>query len=71
MVDERIREHEIVLVLCPEEFEMSGGRRPKSQEEFDEWAHLAEKGLLNGHIDWGIVYECAAEAFLEAQGGAR
>ena len=35
---------------------LSTDRTPRSQEEFDQWAYPAEKGLLNGHIDWGILY---------------
>jgi hypothetical protein len=54
----RIRDHRIILQICPEEFELSMGRKPKSQAEFDQWAALAEKGLLNGHIDWDILYDC-------------
>ena len=61
MVDE-IKEREIVLKFCAGDFEQSMGRKPKSQEEFDEWAILAEKGLLNGHIDWDILYECTKDA---------
>jgi len=48
--------------LCPEEFELSMGRKPKSHAEFDQWAALAEKGLLNGHIDWDILYDCTCDA---------
>lgn len=58
----KIEDHQIILTLCPEEFEFRMGRKPKNQQEFDEWAHLAEKGLLNGHIDWDMVFECACEA---------
>ena len=61
MVDE-IKERETVLTFCAEDFEQSMGRKPKGQEEFDEWAILAEKGLLNGHIDWDILYECTKDA---------
>jgi len=67
---ERIKEHQITLTLCAEEFELSMGRKPKDQEEFDEWARLAEKGLLNGHIDWDILYECTCDAMVQ-QGDAR
>ena len=33
-------------------------------EGFDQWAALAEKGLLNGHIDWDILYECTCDAMV-------
>ncbi|MFH1110743.1 MAG: hypothetical protein V1790_16335 [Planctomycetota bacterium] len=56
------REYPITLTLCEGDFEMSMGRLPRDDEEFDEWAHLCEKGLLNGHIDWDILYECVKEA---------
>ena len=64
----RIRDHSIVLHFCPEEFELSMGRKPKSQAEFDEWAALAEKGLLNGHIDWDILYDCTCDAMTNCGG---
>ena len=63
---EVIKDHEIVIPLCAGDFERSMGRKPKSQEEFDDWAVLAEKGLLNGHIDWDIIYECASDAMGDA-----
>ena len=56
------REHTITLTLCEGDFEMSMRRRPRDDEEFDEWAYLCEKGLLNGHIDWDILYACARDA---------
>ena len=56
------REHTITLTLCEGDFEMSMGREPRDDEEFDEWAYLCEKGLRNGHIDWDILFSCAAEA---------
>jgi len=37
------------------------GRKPRDQQECDDWAYLVEKGLLNGHIDWDTVYECACD----------
>jgi hypothetical protein len=58
----KIREHTISFTLGEGDFEMSMRRKPKSQEEFDEWALLCENGLCNGHIDWDIIYECAADA---------
>jgi len=38
------------------------GREPENQDEFNTWAQLAEKGLLNGHIDWSIIYGCTKDA---------
>ncbi len=63
-----IKEYQIVLTLSPEDFESSMGRKPERQEEFDEWAGLMEKGLLNGHIDWDILYECARDAMVSYGG---
>ena len=57
-----IQERRIVIELCAGDFAWSMGRRPRNQEEFDDWVHLAEKGLLNGHIDWDILYECVKDA---------
>ena len=56
------REHTITLTLCEGDFVMSMGRVPRDDEEFEEWADLCEKGLINGHIDWDILYDCAWEA---------
>ena len=60
-----IKEYQIVLTFCVGDFGQSMGREPKGQEEFDEWAYLAEKGLLNGHIDWDTLYECTKDAMGE------
>ena len=57
-----IKDYHVTLSFLPGEFEMSMGRSPQSQDEFDAWATLVEKGLLNGHIDWDILYQCACEA---------
>ena len=56
------REHIISLTLCEGDFEVSMGRAPRDGWEFEEWAYLCEKGLLNGHIDWDVLYDCAKEA---------
>jgi len=67
--DGTIRDRKVVIHFCAEEFEMSIGRKPKNQEEFDEWARLAEKGLLNGHIDWDILYDCTCDEFNQRSRG--
>ena len=38
------------------------GCQSGDQDEFDELAPLSEKGLRNGHIDWGIIHECTTYA---------
>jgi len=62
MAEEKIKEHKIVVTLRPGDFRASMGRAPCSQEEFDRWAQLAEKWLLNGPSDWQVLYECAAKS---------
>ena len=62
----RIDDYKITIALCKGDFERSMGRKPKDQEEFNDWAALAEKGLLNGHIDWDIIYECTKDAMGDA-----
>ncbi len=57
-----IKDYRIVIELCEEEFELSMGRKPRDQDEFDDWARLARKGLMNGHIDWDLLYECVCDA---------
>lgn len=58
----KIEDYTITIILCEGDFVQSMERKPKSQEEFNDWAALAEKGLLNGHIDWDIIYECTRDA---------
>jgi len=60
--DPDIKDYTITIILTHEDFRQSMGRRAKDQEEFDEWARMAEKGLLNGHIDWDIIYDCTRDA---------
>ena len=62
-------EYEICITLSIGDFIESMGRVPKDQSEFDTWAQLAEKGLLNGHIDWNIIYKCTKDAMAYEQGG--
>ena len=57
-----IEDYQIHITLSDGDFVESMGRMPKDQNEFDTWAHLAEKGLLNGHIDWDIIYRCTRDA---------
>jgi len=54
-------EHKIVITLNDGDFIESMDREPETQSEFNTWAQLAEKGLLNGHIDWGIIYKCTKD----------
>lgn len=56
-------EYPINIVLSGDDFKASIGRLPANQDEFEEWAMLMKKGLLDGHIDWDILYECACDAF--------
>ena len=55
-------EHKITITLSDGDFIESMSRAPESQTEFDTWAQLAEKGLMNGHIDWSIIYQCTKDA---------
>jgi hypothetical protein len=61
-----MKDYRIVIDLCEEEFELSMGRKPRDQDEFDDWARPAERGLMNGHIDWDILYECTCDAMLRS-----
>ncbi len=64
-----IKDHEICITLSIGDFSESMRREPIDQAEFDRWAQLAEKGLLNGHIDWDIIYECTREAMADFEEG--
>ena len=46
-------EHKITIILSDGDFIESMSRAPESQTEFDTWAQLAEKGLMNGHYRLG------------------
>ena len=50
-----------LISLSAGDFELSMGRKPGDEDEFEKWALLVEKGLLNGHIDWDILYECTRD----------
>ena len=58
----------ITINLSEGDFIESVGRMPNNQDEFNEWAKLAEKGLLNGHIDWNVIYECTKDAMPDNEG---
>ena len=59
----------MTIILTHEDFRQSMGRRARNQQEFDEWAELAENELLNSHIDWDIIYECAGETMRKEHDG--
>ena len=43
-------------------FEEVMGRKPRNQQEFDEWVYLVDRGLMKGcHIDWETVFKIAEE----------
>jgi hypothetical protein len=45
-------EYKIEFAIVVEDFERVFGRKPKSENEFEEFCRLSEKGLTGGHIDW-------------------
>ena len=53
--------YKIVFEITEADFILAVGRKPCSQEEFRRFCELSEKGFCNDHIDWDIVYNCAAE----------
>lgn len=57
-----MKTYKIELEIGEADFEATFGRKPKSQSELLKWFEYCEKGLKNGHIDWGIVFECAKDA---------
>ena len=57
-----VKDHQIIISLSAGVFELSIGRKPRDEDEFEKWALLLEKGLLNGHIDWDILYGCTRDA---------
>jgi len=54
-------EYEIQLVISQEDFELAVGRKPRHEKEFLSFCGSCEKGLLDGHIDWNILFDCARE----------
>jgi len=57
-----MKEYKIEFVISEEDFEHTFARKPKSVKEFEEFCYFCEKGLMNGHIDWDIIFSCAKEA---------
>jgi hypothetical protein len=51
-------EYKIEFAIAVEDFEHVFCRKPKSENEFEEFCRLSEKGLTGGHIDWDIVFSC-------------
>lgn len=55
-------DYKIEFAIAVEDFERVFGRKPKSENEFEEFCLLSEKGFTGGHIDWDIVFSCAKDA---------
>ena len=52
---------EIVFELGIEDFKHCMGRKPNSQEEWDDFVHYTERGV-EAQLDWSIINECTKEA---------
>ena len=47
------------------DFESVFKRKPKDQDEFDNFAHYCKKGM-DRQLDWTIICNCAKEAMRES-----
>ncbi len=56
-----MREHKIELFIDSIDFEQTFGRQPTDDTEFEWFCFYCQKGLMNGHINWDIVFQCAKE----------
>jgi len=56
-----IKEFEWKLVISEGDFEHAFNRKPKSQEEFDDFAHYCKNGA-EAQLDWSMIVNCAKEA---------
>ncbi len=56
-----MKDYKIEYLITEQDFEYTCGRKPKNLKEFEEFCHLAEKGL-NSTMDWTTVFNCAMEA---------
>lgn len=65
-----IQEYEITITLCAEDFAECMGRAALSQDEFDSWARLVEKGLLSGQVEWDVMRECLRDELAAGEDGA-
>jgi hypothetical protein len=54
-------EHTMIFTVDEYDFKEAVGRKPKNIGEFNEWAGYVEKGLFNGHIQYDILFGCAAD----------
>ncbi len=69
MKEATVRDHRIVISLSAADFEQSMGRKPRDEDDFEKWALLMKKVLLNGHVGWDILYECTRDAIGSSSGG--
>jgi len=65
----KIKDWRIRIELCEGDFERSMGRRPRIRVNSMSGRAWLRKGLLNGHIDWDILYECSCDAMLRGGEG--
>ena len=61
-IEENIEPYKIEIEVWPDNFKRQFGRSPRDLAEFEEFCYWCEKGLINGHIDLDMVFECAHDA---------
>ena len=50
--------------ICVEDFEHAFGRKPKNQEEWENFAHYCKNGV-EAQLDWTIIMDCAKDEMKE------
>jgi hypothetical protein len=58
----KIKDYSYIITLSEDGFESSVGRKPRNQDEFDEWGYYMKKGI-DAQLDWDILENCAGEHF--------
>lgn len=53
-----MKEHNIEFRITEADFEMAVGRKPKSQEEMEEFYYFIKRAVEN-NLDWDIIYKNA------------
>lgn len=55
-----MKTHKIVFEISKEDFQHALKRKPKNQQELDNFTHYIDNGI-EAQLDWNTLYECASE----------
>lgn len=61
---QEVMEKIIELSVTEHDFKNVFARKPKNQDEFDEFARSCEKGV-HAQLDWDIIFDCVKDIMRE------